>query len=167
MSLVRYSKLALLAAGTFVLAACASYENTAPAVVDNSYEEPAGIVPGSQEDLEANVGDRIFFDYDRYDLDEGDKAILRRQAAWLKMHPTVTLMIAGNCDERGTREYNMALGARRAQSAKDFLVSLGIDGNRLSTISNGKEKPECMQSTESCWQLNRNDIMTVTGGPGM
>ena len=164
MNLVRYSKIATLAAGAFLLAACTGYDTEAP-IVEDTYEEPAGAVAGSQQDLEDNVGDRIYFDYDRYDLDDSDMAILRRQAAWLKMHPSVSLLIAGNCDERGTREYNLALGNRRAQSAKDFLVAQGIDGARLSTISYGKERPTCGSSDEGCWQLNRNDIMTVTGGP--
>ena len=164
MSLVRISKIASLAAGAFLLAACTGYDTEAP-VVDDGYNEPAGPVAGTQEDLEANVGNRIFFDFDRYDLDETDKDILRRQAAWLKQHPSVKLLIAGNCDERGTREYNLALGARRANSAKDFLIGLGIDGSRLSTVSYGKERPECGASTESCWAINRNDTMTVVGGP--
>lgn len=164
MSFVRISKIASLAAGGLMLMACTGYETTAP-VVDDTYTEPSGPVAGTQADFEANVGDRIYFDFDRYDLDETDKATLRRQAAWLKQYPSVSMVIQGNCDERGTREYNLALGARRASSAKDFLMGLGIDGSRLSTISYGKERPTCMESTEGCWALNRNDIMVVNVGP--
>lgn len=164
MSLVRFSKIAGLAVGAMLLAACTGYSGNS-AVVSDTYEEPSGPVPGSQEDLEANVGDRIFFAFDRYDLNDTAQATLRRQGAWMKMHPSVTVVVAGNCDERGTREYNLALGARRANSAKDFLTSLGVDPARVTTISYGKERPTCMGSNEDCWALNRNDITSVTGGP--
>lgn len=164
MSLVRFSKIAGLAMGAFLLAACTGYSGDT-AVVSDTYEEPSGPVPGSQEDLEANVGDRIYFAFDRYDLNDAAQATLRRQGAWMKMHPSTTVLIAGNCDERGTREYNLALGARRANSSKDFLTSLGVDPARITTISYGKERPTCMGSNEDCWALNRNDITSVTGGP--
>lgn len=164
MNLVRFSKIAGLAVGAMLLAACTGYGTSSP-VVSDTYEEPSGPVPGSQEDLEANVGDRVYFAFDRYDLNDASQATLRRQAAWMKMHPSVTVLLAGNCDERGTREYNLALGARRANSSKDFLVSLGVDPSRISTISYGKERPTCMGSNEECWALNRNSITSVTGGP--
>lgn len=164
MSLVRFSKIAGLAFGAFLLAACTGYSGDS-SVVSDTYEDPSGPVPGSQEDLEANVGDRVYFAFDRYDLNDAAQATLRRQAAWMKMHPSVTVLVAGNCDERGTREYNLALGARRANSAKDFLTSLGVDPARVTTISYGKERPTCMGSNEECWALNRNGITSVTGGP--
>lgn len=164
MSLVRFSKIAGLAFGALLLAACTGYSGGS-SVVSDSYEDPSGPVSGSQGDLEANVGDRLYFAFDRYDLNDSAQATLRRQAAWMKMHPSVTVLLAGNCDERGTREYNLALGARRANSSKDFLTSLGIDPARISTISYGKERPTCMGSNEECWALNRNTITSVTGGP--
>lgn len=164
MSLVRFSKIAGLAFGAFLLAACTGYSGDS-SVASDTYADPSGPVPGSQEDLEANVGDRVYFAFDRYDLNDAAQATLRRQAAWMKMHPSVTALVAGNCDERGTREYNLALGARRANSAKDFLTSLGVDPARVTTISYGKERPTCMGSNEECWALNRNGITSVTGGP--
>jgi peptidoglycan-associated lipoprotein len=164
MNLVRFSKIAGVAFGAFLLAACTGYDSSS-SVASDTYEEPSGPVAGSQEDLEANVGDRIYYAFDRYDLNDTAQATLRRQGAWMKMHPSTTILIAGNCDERGTREYNLALGARRANSAKDFLTSLGVDPARISTISYGKERPTCMGSNEDCWAMNRNGITSVTGGP--
>jgi peptidoglycan-associated lipoprotein len=153
-------KLCLVLAGALILTACATTkkENTST----TTQTQPAGPVPGSQEDLVVNVGDRVFFDYDRYDIKDEGKQTLQRQAAWLKMHPEVTVTVEGHCDERGTREYNLALGARRATSAKDYLVSLGVDASRISTISYGKERPVCVESAESCWALNRRAVTVVT-----
>ena len=121
-------------------------------------------VPGSSADFQQNVGDRVFFAYDKSDLDDRDRQTLQKQAAWLQRYPTVVLTLEGHCDERGTREYNLALGARRAQSVKDYLVSLGVSGARLETISYGKERPICVQSNEACWAQNRRGVSTIKSG---
>ncbi|MBI4524450.1 MAG: peptidoglycan-associated lipoprotein Pal [Deltaproteobacteria bacterium] len=97
----------------------------------------------------------IYFDYDRYDLKADARAILKANAEWLKTNPAVRVEIEGHCDERGTNEYNLALGAKRAQSVKDYLVTLGINADRLSTISYGEELLVCKEQTEECWQKNR------------
>jgi len=103
----------------------------------------------------------IYFDYDRYDLRADARATLKGNADWLKGNPSVRIEIEGHCDERGTNEYNLALGAKRAQAAKDYLVSLGITANRLSTISYGEEVPVCKEQNEECWQKNRRDRFVI------
>jgi peptidoglycan-associated lipoprotein len=122
------------------------------------------VVPGSMMDFEQNVGDRVFFAYDRSDLNDRDRQTLQKQAAWLQRFPTVMLTIEGHADERGTREYNLALGARRAQAVKDYLASLGVSAARLETISYGKERPVCSQSNEVCWAQNRRAVSTIKSG---
>jgi peptidoglycan-associated lipoprotein len=122
------------------------------------------IVPGSVQDFQVNVGDRVFFEYDKSDLTEAGRATLQKQAAWLQRFGAVTLTIEGHCDERGTREYNLALGARRAQAVKDYLASLGVAGARLDTISFGKERPVCVESNDACWQQNRRGVSTIKSG---
>ena len=114
-----------------------------------------------QEQLVQNVGDRVFYDYDRYTVRPDGQATLRRQAQFLKINGNLTVTIAGHCDERGTREYNLALGERRATAAKNFLVSLGIDASRISTISYGKERPIVLGHTEAAWAQNRVGISSV------
>ncbi|HSZ75087.1 MAG TPA: peptidoglycan-associated lipoprotein Pal [Rhizomicrobium sp.] len=130
----------------------------APAPVTSS------IVPGSAEDLKVNVGDTVHFDYDKFDLRDEDKTTLQHQAAWLAKYPAVRSTIEGHADERGTREYNLALGARRANAVKEYLVSLGVSASRLDTISSGKEKPVCTDSNETCYAQNRRGVTTVTSG---
>ncbi len=125
----------------------------------------ASVKPGSQEDLVVNVGDRIFFDFDKYNLDAEDRGTLDRQAAWMKANPSVTVTIEGHADERGTREYNLALGERRANSVKDYLVSLGLNPVRVKTISYGKERPVAAGSTNAAWAQNRRGV-TKVGGAG-
>jgi len=156
--------LCLVFAGALALSACASTQKTSGGSTTKGASQ--GPVPGSQEDLVVNVGDRVFFDYDRYDLKDEGRQTLQRQAAWMKMHPDVNVTVEGHCDERGTREYNLALGSRRATSAKDYLVSLGVDAARVSTISYGKERPVCVESTESCWSINRRAVTVVTAPGG-
>ncbi len=126
--------------------------------------EPAGPIPGSVEDFEVNAGDRVFFDFDQSTLTSSARATLRGQAAWLSSYPGMRVLIAGNADERGTREYNLALGARRAASVRDFLISQGVDPSRINTVSYGKERPVCRQSTERCWALNRNGTTVIQAG---
>lgn len=124
----------------------------------------SSIIPGSAEDLRVNVGDTVHFALDQYNIEEGDKAILGRQAAWLQKYPSVRVTVEGHADERGTREYNLALGARRANAVKEFLVSQGVSAARVETVSYGKERPLCTQSDEGCWAQNRRGVTTVTGG---
>lgn len=152
-------------AGVIVLAGCTSK----PKPVEEAPPPPppqhqSSIVPGSAEDLKVNVGDTVHFAYDRSDLNDQARATLQRQAAWLQKYPSVQVQLQGNCDERGTREYNLALGARRANSEKDYLVSLGISPARIDTISYGKERPICSESTESCWAENRRGVTVIMSG---
>ena len=111
---------------------------------------------GTANDFVANVGDRIYFDVNQATLDRGDQAVLDRQAAWLNRYRRISIIISGNCDERGTREYNLALGARRAQVVKNYLVSLGVNANRIRTVSYGKERPIDARSNRAAWARNRN-----------
>ena len=122
------------------------------------------VVPGSQQDLVVNVGDRVFYDFDKFNLKPEARKSLERQADWLKKYPNIRVLVAGNCDERGTREYNLALGERRANSAKTYLVSLGIGADRIRTISYGKERPTALGSNDAAWAQNRNAITSVVGG---
>ena len=122
------------------------------------------ILPGSAEDFRVNVGDTVHFGYNEYNIEDSDKGVLGRQAAWLAKYPSVRLTVEGHCDERGTREYNLALGARRANAVKEYLVSQGVSTGRLETISYGKERPICTESDEACWAQNRRGVSTVTGG---
>ncbi|UIP06349.1 peptidoglycan-associated lipoprotein Pal [Erythrobacter sp. SDW2] len=120
-------------------------------------------IPGSQADfLQQMAGkDVIYFDTDRYNIDSADAEALQRQAQWLLRYPGKRATIEGHCDERGTREYNLALGERRANAAKNYLVSLGVDPSRLSVVSYGKERPVALGSTESAWAQNRRAV-TIT-----
>ena len=126
-----------------------------------SSSEGESITPGSQEDLIVNVGDRVFFDYDSFDLDSDAQELLQDQAAWLKQHSSVSVTIEGHCDERGTREYNLALGEKRAQAVKNHLVGLGISSSRLATVSYGKERPAVVGSNDAAWSQNRRSVATV------
>jgi peptidoglycan-associated lipoprotein len=120
-----------------------------------------GIAPGSEEDLKTNVGDRVFFDFDKSNVRTDGKDVLDRQAAWLGKYGQVNVQIAGNCDERGTEEYNIALGQRRANSARDYLVAKGVASGRITTISYGKDRPTALGSNEDAWKQNRNAITEV------
>jgi peptidoglycan-associated lipoprotein len=113
------------------------------------------------EELVAEVGDRVFFDFDKSDLKPEARRQIERWAAFLRKYPNLTTTIEGHCDERGTREYNLALGERRANSAKNFLVSLGIDARRVATISYGKERPAVVGSNEAAWSQNRRGVLVV------
>ena len=144
-------------AAVALMAACSSKPPEAPAPAPVA----TGIVPGSQEDLVANVGDRVFFDFDVSRLREDAKATLDKQSAWLAKYPNVNAQIAGNTDERGTEEYNLALGERRANSAASYLKARGVASARLTTISYGKDRPTAQGSTEEAWAQNRNAITSV------
>ena len=121
----------------------------------------SGIVSGSQEDLIVNVGDRVFFGYDSSDLDSDALELLQDQVAWLKQNSDVSVVIEGHCDERGTREYNLALGEKRAQAVKNYLIGLGINPDRVSTISYGKERPAVVGSNDGAWAQNRRSVTIV------
>ena len=121
----------------------------------------SGIVSGSQEDLIVNVGDRVFFGYDSSDLDSDALELLQDQVAWLKQNSDVSVTIEGHCDERGTREYNLALGEKRAQAVKNYLIGLGINPDRVSTISYGKERPAVVGSNDGAWAQNRRSVTLV------
>ncbi|MBU6498014.1 MAG: peptidoglycan-associated lipoprotein Pal [Rhodospirillales bacterium] len=144
-------------AGVALLAACSSATPTpAPAAAVS-----AGPTPGSQEDLVANVGDRIFFAFDKSAVTADAKATLDKQATWLAKYPQNNVQIAGNCDERGTEEYNIALGQRRASADRDYLVARGVAASRITTISYGKDRPVALGSNEQAWAQNRNAITSV------
>jgi len=123
---------------------------------------PAAI--SAQEDLVINVGDRVFFDFDKSDLRPDAIDTLNRQADWMKTNGSVTVAIEGHCDERGTREYNLALGDRRGASAKQYLESMGVSGGRMETVSYGKERPAVLGSNEAAWAQNRRAVMVVKSG---
>jgi len=167
--MMKFSTGAKFAAVTaaLVLAGCTtkpSATEEAPPVAPAAISQ-SSIVPGSEKDLSVNVGDTVHFDYAKSDLHDSDRTILQHQAAWLQKYPSVRVTVQGNCDERGTREYNLALGARRATAVKDYLVSLGVSSERIDTISYGKERPVCTESTDSCWARNRRAVTVVAGGP--
>ncbi|MEX1250220.1 MAG: peptidoglycan-associated lipoprotein Pal [Hyphomonas sp.] len=124
----------------------------------------SSIAAGSLEDFRVNVGERVYFDLDQYRLDTEDQDILKRQAAWLSSYPNVRVLIAGNADERGTREYNLALGERRANAVKEYLVSLGVTSSRVDTVSYGKERPVVAGSDDQSWALNRNGWTQIVSG---
>jgi peptidoglycan-associated lipoprotein len=116
---------------------------------------------GSQEDLAVNVGDRVHFDYDSFELTAEARGVLERQAAWLKSNASINVVVEGHCDERGTREYNLALGDRRTSAAKNYLVALGVADDRVSTISYGKERPIAFGSNAADWAKNRRGVTVV------
>ena len=174
-------RLALVAAAAVSVTACASKPKpsfpvqpaapaprTEPPPVNNTAPPAAPVtsqvLPGSQQDFVVNVGDRVYFDTDSHDVRDDARGILTAQAGWLRQYPAVRVRIEGNADERGTREYNLALGARRANSVRDFLVSNGVTSDRISTISFGKEQPLDPGTDEAAWQKNRNARTAIVGG---
>lgn len=156
-----------------LLAACSSSPETSGNVLGNGNIaapaagahagglQPGQAAPGTEADLQKNVGDRVFFKTDKSGIDAEGQKTLERQAQWLKRYPNVTVTIEGDCDERGTREYNLALGDRRAAAVKQALVSLGIAANRIQTISYGKERPAVVGSDEAAWAQNRRAVTVV------
>ncbi|EZP72077.1 Peptidoglycan-binding protein [Sphingomonas paucimobilis] len=168
---MKLSRPLLIAASVLALAACgkkAPKDLPPPPAGDTSAQTGTGTgttsgpVKGSQEDFVASVSsDRIFFGTDQYDVDAQDQQTLQSQAAWLQQNPNVRVTIEGHADERGTRDYNIALGERRANAAKNYLASLGIDPSRINTVSYGKERPAALGSDESAWAQNRRAV-TVT-----
>jgi peptidoglycan-associated lipoprotein len=173
---MRLKFLALLAAAVLVAGCSSTPEQSSTAggtggsagsstSTPSTAAQPAGPRPGSQEELVATVGDRVFFDYDKSSVKPDGRTVLNRQAAWLKQYGSVSVTVEGHCDERGTREFNLALGERRANAVKDYLVSQGISASRIKTISYGKERPVALGSNEAAWSQNRRGV-TVVSTPG-
>jgi peptidoglycan-associated lipoprotein len=175
-------RLALITTAAVSMAACASKPKptypTTPAAppaaqppADRGAPPPAPVtsqaLPGSEQDFVINVGDRVYFDFDRYEVRSDATGLLDAQAGWLKRYPAVQVRIEGNCDERGTREYNLALGARRANAVRDYLASHGVDPGRITTVSYGKEKPIDLGSGDEADQHNRNGHTAIVGGARM
>jgi len=171
-------RLALIATAAASMAACATKPKLAPSLPapqpapaapapSRPYTPPPvsqGALPGSEQDFVVNVGDRVYFDLDQFNLRADAMPVLGAQAAWLVRYPNVTIRIEGNADERGTREYNLALGSRRANSVRDFLVSHGVAPTRLNVISYGKERPIDPGTSEESYQRNRNAHTAIVGG---
>lgn len=168
---MRFKFLSVLAA-VALLAACETAPESsgnaqssgASSTTSSASSAPAAaiqIAGGSQEDLVVNVGDRVFFAFDSSDLSAEARASLEKQAAWMKKFGGVRIVLEGHCDERGTREYNLALGERRANAAKDYLVALGINPARVKTISFGKERPAALGHNETAWAQNRRAVAVV------
>jgi peptidoglycan-associated lipoprotein len=159
------ARLIAVAGALLMLAACGSTPAPAP-IEPGGPGGPGGISssrvgPGSQQDLASSAGDRVFFAYDQADITPEAQQILQRQSDWLRRYSNVSVTIEGHCDERGTREYNLALGERRAQAVKNVLVALGIPAARISTISYGKERPEIPHSDDQSYAQNRRGVTTV------
>ena len=127
-------------------------------------EQTSGAIPGSVQDFVIAAGDRVYFDYNQYEIRADATDILARQAQWLQRYPAVQVRIEGNCDERGTREYNFGLGARRADAVKQFLINHGVDAARITTVSYGKERPIDPGDTEEALAKNRNGHTALVGG---
>jgi peptidoglycan-associated lipoprotein len=165
----RLKAASLILLSSAALAACAKKPpeqlppEPGPAYSDNTGSQTGAPIPGSQADFAAQMRgqDTIYFDTDRYNIDSADAAALQTQAQWLGRYPNKQATIEGHADERGTRDYNLALGERRANSAKNYLVSLGVSASRLNTVSYGKERPVALGSDEQSWARNRRAV-TVT-----
>jgi peptidoglycan-associated lipoprotein len=131
----------------------------------NTGQVTSGAVPGSAADFAQQSGsDRVFFAYDSYELDDAARSTLNRQAQWLQKYPNVRITVEGHADERGTREYNLALGDRRANAAKNYLAAQGVSAGRISTISYGKERPAVQGSDEESYAQNRRAVTVISGG---
>ncbi len=168
-----FSKLLMVFSVTLLLGACSDSESNVDAQdtmtregisdgpLADVYQGDMGPASGTQADLVVNVGDRIFFGYDRYDLTPEARLTLEKQAEWMQQYPALSLTIEGHADERGTREYNLALGERRANSVKNYLVALGVSPTRLTTISYGKERPAVPGANETAWAQNRRGVTKV------
>ena len=144
--------------GVVLAAGCSKSEKPELAQVEQT------AVPGSERDFIVNVGDRVHFLVDQSTLTAQGQDTLRRQAAWMKQYPQVIVQVEGHADERGTREYNIALSARRSTASREFLIAQGIQPSRIATIAYGKERPVALCDAESCWSQNRRTVTLVTGG---
>lgn len=155
--------LALAAAAALSLGACAKNNQDAAGGAGAGGWMAGAATPGSAQDFVVNVGDRVFFEVDSTALTPQATATLDRQAAWLARYPRYTFVVEGHADERGTREYNYSLGARRAQSVRDYLLSRGVAASRMRTISYGKERPVAVCNDISCWSQNRRSVLVLDG----
>jgi peptidoglycan-associated lipoprotein len=154
--IVRAARLAALLVAAFAIAGCANKPG------DDAQANMAGAAtPGSQQDFVVNVGDRVFFETDQVDLTAQSRATLDKQSQWLTNFSQYNFTIEGHADERGTREYNIALGARRAQNVRDYLIARGIQAARMKTISYGKERPVAVCNDISCWSQNRRAVTVL------
>jgi peptidoglycan-associated lipoprotein len=160
MQILQGFKLAAVLAVALALGACANKNGGA----DGGGLAGGASTPGSQQDFVVNVGDRVFFESDQTDLSPQAMATLDKQAQWLQTYNRYSFTIEGHADERGTREYNIALGARRAQSVRSYLASRGIDPGRMRTISYGKERPVAVCNDISCWSQNRRAVTVLNAG---
>ena len=157
------SKIALALVGMLVLAGCSKSEKP-DLLAQNGADSGTQVSPGSERDFIVNVGDRVYFPVDQTSLTPEGMETLRRQAQWLTQYPNVTIQVEGHADERGTREYNIALSARRSTVSREFLISQGVDASRIATIAYGKERPVALCEEESCWAQNRRSVTVITGG---
>jgi peptidoglycan-associated lipoprotein len=139
----------------------------APSVPPRQEPVTQNALPGSERDFTLNIGDRVYFDYDKYSVRDDAAPILDAQSAWLKRYPAVQVRIEGNCDERGTQEYNLALGARRANAVREFLIAHGVEAGRITTVSYGKEKPIDPGAGEQAEAHNRNGHTAIVSGARM
>ena len=153
----RSAKFAAIVASALALSACASQQS-------QTGLEGSQATPGSPQDFVVNVGDRVFFTVDSTDLTPEARGVLDRQAKWLQNYPRYTITIEGHADERGTREYNFALGERRATATRNYLITRGIQTTRLKTISYGKERPVAVCEEESCFNQNRRAVTVLNNG---
>src|SRR5580704_18612134 len=157
--------------GTLVLATALALGLGLSACARNNNDLAAGAGygasgPGSVQEFNQTVGDRVFFDTDQTDLSAANQATLDKQAAWLNQYSKYSFTVEGHADERGTREYNFALGSRRAQAVHDYLAAKGISASRMRTISYGKERPVAVCDDISCWSQNRRAVTVLNGVPG-
>jgi peptidoglycan-associated lipoprotein len=155
---VRAAKIAVVLTFALAAAGCANKPN------DPGLAGAGSAAPGSQQDFVVNVGDRVFFESDSSELTSQSVATLEKQAQWLQMYNRYAFTIEGHADERGTREYNIALGARRAQTVRDYLISRGVQAQRMRTISYGKERPVAVCNDISCWSQNRRAVTVLNTG---
>ncbi len=162
---LRTNPIALALVAALAISGCASKQtpNNAADLGLGGAGGAGAATPGSSQDFTVNVGDRIFFDTDSSVIRADAQQTLARQAQWLNQYRSYSITVEGHADERGTREYNLALGARRAAAARDFLVSNGVDGNRVRTISYGKERPVAVCDDISCWSQNRRAVTVING----
>ena len=150
----------------FILTGCSSTRKNVEQILfgggnNNEAEIVSNAIPGSSQDFTVNVGDRVFLATNSTSRDDDAKAILERQASWLELYPEISIIVEGHADERGTREYNIALSAKRADIAVAYLESLGIAGDRVETVPYGKERPVAACSSEACWSQNRRAVSVV------
>jgi peptidoglycan-associated lipoprotein len=154
-------KIVSLMGALLLAAACSSTQNGAGANGAGGLGTAGTAVPGSQQDLAQNIGDRVFFSFDGYDLSPEAQATLTKQSSWLQKYQNVAVTVEGHADERGTREYNLALGDRRANSVRNYLIANGVQPSRITTISYGKERPAVPGHDESAWAQNRRAVTVV------